>query len=196
MSIAFTKLPGLNQEKILAMVEPILETNQVDGVELIWQGTKDGQVLLLTIEKPGTRQTGEGITVDTCAAISRQVSEVLDESEAISAKYHLEVGSPGVERALYVFSDFERFQDQEVKIRLHEPSEEEGFIGQQTLRGTVLGIQDDEHILLDTDQGELILPYQSISSARLVFNWGQPKRSAKRSQRAAVSGKNHNETEQ
>ena len=184
MTIAYIKLPGLDQEKIGSIVDAVLLTHKIDGVELIWQGTKDGQVLLLTIEQPQSRQTGQGITVDICASISREVSLQLDESEAISAAYHLEVGSPGVERALYLLSDYERFSGQEVKLKVDEPLEEEGFIGQQTVRGILIGLDEHECIGLDTDQGNLSLPFTSILSARLVFNWGQPKRTARRPKNA------------
>jgi ribosome maturation factor RimP len=188
MSIAFTKLPGLDQEKLLALVEPVLLAHRVDGVELVWRGDKDGQILLLTIEKPGTIRTGDGITVDLCSEISRQLSAALDESELISSRFRLEVGSPGVERKLYLADDYKRFAGQEVKLKLVEPSTVEGFVGQGTLRGTLFGLNDEGLITLETDHGTLSVPLSSVSSAQLVFSWGQSKRSSRRPGRQVHNG--------
>jgi ribosome maturation factor RimP len=188
MSIAFIKLPGLDQEKILTLIEPILSRHRLDGVELIWRGDKDGQVLLLTIEKPNSIRTGEGITVDLCSELSREISVGLDESELISAHYRLEVGSPGVERKLYLPDDYRRFAGQEVKLKLVEALDVEGFIGQGTIRGTLYGLDDEGVVTLETDQGNISLPLSNISSARLVFSWNQTKRSSGRPRRQMQNG--------
>jgi ribosome maturation factor RimP len=192
MSIAHTKLPGLDEAKILAMVEPVLATHREDGVELVLRGERGGRVLMLTIEKPGTQRTGEGITIEICTEISRKISEAFDESDAIPGNYRLEVGSPGVERQLYLKEDYERFAGQEVKVKLNEPSTREGFIGQKTIRGTLFGLDEEGRVVLETDHGTIPLPFSEISVARLVFSWNQPKRKMGRQnstgRRAAGSG--------
>lgn len=188
MTIAYSKLPGLDQEKILALVEPVLATHRVDGVELIWRGDKDGQVLLLAIEKPGSTRTGEGITVDLCSDLSRELSALLDESDLISANYRLEVGSPGVERKLYLPEDYNRFAGQEVKLKLVEALEIEGFVGQGTIRGNLYGLNDEGFVSLETDHGNIAVPLSTISSAHLVFSWNQKKRTSRRPGRQTHNG--------
>ena len=42
-----------------------------------------------------------GITVDDCEAVSRQLSSVLDVEDPISGHYDLEVSSPGLDRPLF-----------------------------------------------------------------------------------------------
>ena len=98
MSIAFIKLPGLDSEKILAIVEPVLRAHRVEGVELVWRSDQHGWLLELTVERPEAKITGQGITVDLCSEISRDISAALDLAEVIGPHYRLEVGSPGVER--------------------------------------------------------------------------------------------------
>jgi ribosome maturation factor RimP len=197
MTIAYTKLPGLDDEKVRALVEPVLAAHHVDGVELIWRGDRDGKVLLLTIEIPGTQRTGEGITIDLCTDISRELSLLLDESDVVPDNYSLEVGSPGVERALYTRHDYVRFNGQDVKLKLTDALEEDGFAGQHSVRGTLVGIDDAERVLLQTDHGTLPIPLGSISSAKLVFSWNQPKRKSGHRKRPLDSGnKPHDETEQ
>lgn len=193
MAISFKQLKGLDEERILAVVEPVLASHRVDAVELVWKGDREGQVLELTLEKPGSQRSGEGITIDLCSEISRQISAALDEGEVIAANYRLEVGSPGVERALYQLEEFARFAGQEVKIKTHEPLVEEGFIGQKSVRGVLFGVEGGR-IIVSTDHGDLALEQSRISSARLVFSWGttsrQPKRSGSASARRSRAKKN------
>jgi ribosome maturation factor RimP len=179
MTIAFIKLPGLDQDKILSFVEPILAKHGVDAVELVWRGDSDGKVLDLTLERPGSTRSGEDITVDLCSDISRELSALFDEEEnVLPGKYRLEVGSPGVERALYLADDYKRFAGQEVKVKLLESSDDADFVGLKTIRGKLSGLDGDGRVVLETDHGDVILSLEQISSARLVFSWGQTKRAS------------------
>lgn len=188
MTIAHTQLPGLDAPKVLAIVEPVLASHHVDGVELIFRGDKDGKVLLLSIEKPGTQRTGDGITIDLCTEISRALSAAFDETEVIGGRYRLEVGSPGVDRKLYLADDYRRFAGQEVKITLSVPLDIEGFSGQKTIRGNLFGLDEKGRVVVETDHGEIALTFEQILSTRLVFTWGKPKRSTGRAKRPTSAG--------
>jgi len=187
MNIAHKNLKGLDEARLLAILEPILLSHRLDAVELVWKGDQGGRVLELTLEKPGSTRSGEGITIDLCSAISRELSAKLDDQSVISGKYRLEVGSPGVERALYLLDDFRRFAGQTVKVKLKEPMQQEGFIGQRSARGNLFGVSEDGRVVLDTDAGQLALELDMISSARLVFNWNQSANKTKRSKATAAS---------
>ena len=56
-----------------------------------------------------------------CEAISRQLSDALDEVDPIEGSYTLEVGSAGAERSLKRPSDFERFMGSPVLVKLYRP---------------------------------------------------------------------------
>jgi ribosome maturation factor RimP len=183
MSIAHEKLDGLDRERVRAVVLPVLRAHSVDAVELVWKTDRGGWVLELTLERPGTRLPGEGITIDLCSEISRDLSAALDVAEAIPHRYSLEVGSPGVERRLYSRSDYERFAGQLARIKVKAP-----VGGQSVLRGTLHGLDEQGQILLESERGEVIpLTLESIDSARLIFEiaTGQ-KRPGKGSSRANV----------
>ncbi len=170
MSIAFTKLPGLDAARLLAVVEPVLLAHRVDGVELIWKTDRGGMVLELTVERPGSRLPGQGITVDVCADISRDLSAALDVADLIGPRYQLIVGSPGVERSLYSLDDFRRFSGQVAKVKLNGPLEAEGALGKaRTLRGTLFGVTDEGLIEMETEYGQLRIPHDRVTEARLVF---------------------------
>src|SRR5690606_16699389 len=60
MNVAHERLPGLDRDRILAVVEPILAAHGVDGVELVWRTDRGERVLELTIERPEARIPGHG----------------------------------------------------------------------------------------------------------------------------------------
>lgn len=171
MPFSYVKLPGLNETKLLSLIEPVLQAHRVDGVELIWRGDRGGMVLEVTLERPGSRVPGEGITLDVCSDVSRDLSTALDVDELISARYRLEVGSPGVERALYTVADYQRFTGQLVKLKLSTPWLQDGpGKGSRVLRGTLFGVEGDQ-IHLEVDGGTLAVPFESVTQARLIFDW-------------------------
>lgn len=166
MPIAHEKLPGLDRERVLAAVEPILAAHRVDAVELMFKTDSGGWVLQLTIEKPGERMPGAGITVDLCSEISRELSTALDVADCIPHRYRLEVGSPGVERALYSVSDYERFSGQVAKLKLKKPRNSE-YVLQGTLNGA-----SEQRVVIQTERGELVeLSLDEIDNGHLVFDW-------------------------
>jgi ribosome maturation factor RimP len=170
MQFAYERLEGLDRDTIVSAVLPVLRAHGVDGVELVWKSDGRGMVLFLTVERPGSTEAGAGVTLDICADISRDVSTALDVADVIPGRYRLEVGSPGLDRALYGARDYERFAGRAAKLKLREPLE-----GQKVLRGVLRGLDPSGAVLLETDTGTVGILLDQIGSGQLVFDW-QPSR--------------------
>jgi len=167
MTIAHVKLPGLDRERVLAAVTPILAAHRVDAVELVFKTDRSGWVLELTLEKAGERIPGAGITLELCSEISRELSAALDVADCIPHRYRLEVGSPGVERALYNLSDYERFAGQPAKLKLKQPRSSE-----YSIVGALQGLSPEKRVVIQTERGELVeLSLEEIDNGHLVFDW-------------------------
>jgi ribosome maturation factor RimP len=186
---AHEKINGLDRPRLLAAIEPVLRAHHVEGVELVWKTDSRGWVLHITIELPNRARPGEGVTLDLCSDISRDLSAALDVAEAIAVHYRLEIGSPGLDRALYLPSDYQRFRGQLAKLKLKQPID-----GQFVLQGVLFGLDEAGRIVLDTEQGQLSIETSNVDSARLVldmkamgFGGSNTKGSARR--RARVSGR-------
>ena len=65
-----------------------------------------------------------GIFIEDCETVSRQLSAVMDVEDPISSEYTLEVSSPGMDRPLFTLEQFAAFVGEQVKIRLRSPVEE------------------------------------------------------------------------
>ena len=71
--------------------------------------------LRLYLDKEG------GVDILDCEAISRKLSDLLDEVDPIEGSYTLEVGSAGAERALKRPADFQRYLGSPVLVKLYKP---------------------------------------------------------------------------
>ena len=71
--------------------------------------------LRVLIDKEG------GVDILDCEAISRKLSDLLDEADPIEGSYTLEVGSAGAERALKRPADFQRYLNSPVLVKLYKP---------------------------------------------------------------------------
>jgi ribosome maturation factor RimP len=166
-----TKLVGLDESRLIALIDPVLAAHHVAGVECVWRTDQGGMVLEITIERPGSRISGEGITVDVCSDVSKDLSIALDVDDLIGGRYRLEVGSPGLERALYGRTDYERFRGQLAKFKLNAPLALEGpWKGQRVVRGNIFGVTE-AGVELEVAGGTVLVPEAQIASARLVFDW-------------------------
>ena len=80
-----------------------------------------GNTLRLVLDRPAAE--GEaGVTVDDCAAVSREASALLDVEDFASGRYVLEVSSPGLDREFYRDADYERFAGRKVKVTWRLPA--------------------------------------------------------------------------
>lgn len=135
---AFEKLQGLPRQRLVDAVEPVLRAHGVSGVELLWRMDGQGRVLEVTVEPEGAEDPRACVTLDQCAQVSRDLSTALDVSEVLPGRYHLMVGSPGLERGLYRLADYQRFRGHSAKLKLSEP-----LAGQSVVVVRLLGVTDD-----------------------------------------------------
>jgi ribosome maturation factor RimP len=136
-----------------AIVEPTLAGM---GYELVdAQASNHGRSLRIFIDKP------DGITVDDCADVSRQLSRVFA-VEGVDYD-RLEISSPGLDRPLKKAADFVRFAGQKAEVRMRLPEAD----GRKRFTGTLMGVQDGM-ISLEVDGATVALALDGVDRAKLV----------------------------
>jgi len=149
-------------ERVVNAVEeyagPLLESMGTELVEVQFRCEGHGWVLRLFIDRQ------DGVTIDDCAAVSREISTWLDVEELIEHAYHLEVSSPGLERPLKKKKDFERFTGRKARIKLRE-----SLGGQKVFIGTIDSVDDEKVVLVAEEGGPVGLLFDTIAKARLVI---------------------------
>jgi len=138
---------------VCATVEPM--GYEALGIEHLSRG--GGHALLrVYIDHP------DGITLDDCEAVSRQLSAVLDVEDPIPGQYDLEVSSPGLDRPLFTAEQMARHAGSRAQVRLAAKRD-----GRRRFEGVIVGV-DDDGLALDVDGEVIDLPLESIDTARLV----------------------------
>ena len=104
----------------------------------------------------------DGVTIDDCERVSRQVSALLDVEDPIASAYRLEVSSPGLDRALFRREHYQASIGEQVDVRLALPLD-----GRRRVEGQLVGIEDDDVVVRDGEQ-EYLLPLGHILRTRVV----------------------------
>ena len=129
-------------------------------------GDGDEPALQIMAERPDTGQ----LVIDDCAALSRRVSDRIDELELageylIDGAYRLEVSSPGIDRPLTRPKDFANWAGHEVRVMLLSPVDG----NRKTIQGDLVGIDADVVSLDDRKSGRVTFPLSDVHSAKLVL---------------------------
>ncbi|CDF86285.1 Ribosome maturation factor RimP [Pseudomonas knackmussii B13] len=143
-------------EQLQALLAPVVEALGYEcwGLEFISQGRHS--LLRVYIDR------AEGILIEDCETVSRQVSGVLDVEDPISGEYTLEVSSPGMDRPLFTLEQFARYVGEQVKIRLRIP-----FERRRNFQGVLRGVEEQDVVVL-VDDHEYLLPIDSIDKANII----------------------------
>jgi len=142
-------------KRVEAIALPVLEELGLELVEAQYRREQSGWVLRLVIDKQ------DGVSLDDCAAVSRELGQLLDIEDFIDQAYNLEVSSPGLDRPLRSMADFQRFTGRKVKIKTTVPiGGEHVFVGR--VKAT-----EGETIILNDGRRELAIPFSQVAKARL-----------------------------
>jgi ribosome maturation factor RimP len=145
---------------VAEVLVPILEEHELELVEVTFRTEGGRWILRVTIDHT------EGVRVEHCQAVSREMGVHLDVEDLIPVKYYLEVSSPGLDRPLKKEEDFERYSGRLVSIKAHT-----AVSGRKKIKGALLGIAEGV-VTVQLEEGDkLEVPVENISSARLDFKF-------------------------
>ncbi|QDP01533.1 ribosome maturation factor RimP [Thalassotalea sp. PS06] len=144
------------EQKLTEMLRPSVEMTGMEllGIEYVSAGNHS--VLRLYIDHEN------GITVDDCAEVSRQVSAVLDVEDPISTEYNLEVSSPGVDRPLFEKAHYEEVVGETVDVKLGMP-----LNGRRKFKGSLEAVEGD-NLIVEVDGESYELPIANVAKANLI----------------------------
>ena len=129
-------------EIVRELAQPVAEENGCELWDVEYVREAGQWYLRLYLDKEG------GVNILDCEAVSRKVSDLLDEADPIESSYVFEVSSAGAERPLKRPGDFERFMGSAVLVKTYKPKD-----GRKEFAGTLAGYEDGA-VLLDMGTGE------------------------------------------
>lgn len=144
------------EQQLTELLAPTVEALGFEllGLELVRAGRHS--TLRLYIDHP------EGITVEHCAQVSREVSAILDVEDPIQTEYVLEVSSPGLDRPLFTPAHFAEVIGQKIDVKLAIPQD-----GRRKFKGELTAIEDDM-LVVEVDGKPYRLLMDNVDKANVV----------------------------
>ncbi|TFH67160.1 ribosome maturation factor RimP [Gammaproteobacteria bacterium LSUCC0057] len=138
------------------LLQPVVEAlgAQLWGLDLQSGGRR--KLLRIYIDRE------QGVDVELCAAVSRQVSAVMDVEDPIQGEYVLEVSSPGMDRPLYELAHYQQLLGEQIALKLRFAYE-----GQRNFKGLLKAVEGDDIVLAVADH-EYLFPVEGIEKANVV----------------------------
>ena len=140
--------------EIYEMVKPIADELNYDIYHVEYVKENGELYLRIYIEKDG------GITLSDCEALSRRVSDLMDEKDPIKDPYFLEVSSPGLNRPLFTEEHYKRFIGREVMVKFTKSVD-----GKKNIKGILKEVNEDS-IVVEADQ-LINIPKDKIKSVNI-----------------------------
>ena len=148
-------------DKVVSLINPSINElgYELVGVEYVASGKHS--ILRLYID------SDQGIGVNDCEIVSRQVSAIMDVEDPISGQYNLEVSSPGIERPLFSITHYKRFLGHDVRLRTFRAID-----GRRNFTGAIGSVSEASNSLeLVTELGPVTLEIDLIEKANLVAHF-------------------------
>ena len=102
-----------------------------------------------------------GVDIDCCEAVSRPLSDALDEADPIQGSYTFEVSSAGADRALKKPEHFAAYMGSEVEVRLYRAQE-----GRKDWVGALEGYSDGD-VTIAAPAGSVTFLKKDVAQVRL-----------------------------
>ena len=142
-------------ELVRALAQPIAAENGCSIWDVEYVREAGTWFLRVYLDKEG------GVTIDDCEAVSRPLSDALDEADPIEGSYTLEVSSAGIDRVLRHPEHFAAFLGAEVEVRLYRPVE-----GRKDHVGLLRGYENGD-VTVDLPTGAVTFPKKDVAQVRL-----------------------------
>lgn len=139
------------------LAEPVAKENGCELWDVEYVREAGQWYLRLYLDKEG------GVDILDCEAISRKVSDLLDEADPIEGSYTLEVGSAGAERALKRPADFARFMGSPVLVKLYR-----NLDGRKEFAGTLAAYDEASgDVTVTVGKSDMTFPKKDMALVRL-----------------------------
>ena len=145
-------------EKVQGYLADLLLEMGLDLFDVQFRADDHGWVLRVFIDSP------EGISLDQCSEVSRELGQYLDVEEVIDRAYNLEVSSPGLERPLRSIAEFSKHTGKKARFKMHNAID-----GVKTFEGVIGDVGEEIINVTLADGSSMQFTYDMLSKARLAI---------------------------
>lgn len=149
----------MQEHYLTNIIEPIVKGLGYEVVRILTIGDSNPTLQVMIEHNDYTKE----ITVDDCAAVSRALSNMLDEKDPIENKYVLEISSPGLDRPLTKLEHFARYIGYMIKLETANIVEK-----RKRFKGTIKSVSDNV-ITLEMEDTLYNIAFDNITKAKIII---------------------------
>lgn len=140
---------------VWALAEPVVKSHGCELWDIEYVKEAGNWFLRVFIDRE------DGISIEHCEAVSRELDPILDEKDLIPGSYTFEVSSAGAERALKRPSDYEKFLGHLIEVKLYKSRE-----GHKEYIGILNGYYDGD-VEIDVSGNMIKFEKSEVANVRL-----------------------------
>jgi ribosome maturation factor RimP len=149
------------KQKIEQLLEPLLENDKFFVVDIKVSLSKLNSKVTILLD------SDEGIKIDECRAISRQLGEDLD--AIMPEKYTLEVSSPGVDVLLKTERMYRKNIGRSLKVTLKDGNEIKGLL--ESLDSQFISIVEEKKRKKNEEITPVLIPFENIKESQVIISF-------------------------
>ncbi len=131
-------------------------------VDVVVRGRQGSRVVEVFIDGE------QGVDVGDLASISKQLSFLLESEDLIRGKYHLNVSSPGEQKALLNPRQYRQHEGRTIEVLLRSSISDEDSVWE---KGHLVS-SSENNVVLELDSGKKkTITFAEIDEARIVMPW-------------------------
>ncbi len=138
------------------VAQPIVEQEDMFLVDVEVKNAKIQEIWILV------DTSNEGVDLDACARVSREVSYILEEKDFFNKAYRLNVSSPGLSRPLSDKRQYPKNQGRTAKVKYKIDDE------YLTVEGELKTVTDSQIEVKPEDDKLVIIPFENIVETKIV----------------------------
>ena len=148
------------KDAIYELLKPQVTTLGYELYDVDFEKAGKKRILTVYIDRK------EGISLEDCEKVSREISAFLDAADPIAETYTLQVSSPGLERKLTRLKHYRAVVGEMIDLKLFEAID-----GQKQLCAVLRFVDNEKIVVQEGDAEPLTIPFKSIAKASLHFEF-------------------------
>lgn len=149
---------NLNKQKILQIVEKVVEEANFFLIAIEYRGDNRNQIIEIFVDNVS------GFSAEDCKIISKKISAIFEEQDLIKGKYRLDVSSPGIDRPLKFAGQYQKHLNRKFAIEYVD--------GEEIIKmeSKLVKIINDDFVFR-SNNNEVKINFNNIKSAKVLLSF-------------------------
>lgn len=153
------------EERIIELANSFLKDDSFFIVDVISKAASGRQKILVLLDGDN------GVNIDDCASLSRQLGHHLEENEIMEHAYVLEVSSPGLDHPIKLPRQFRKNVDRNFKLVLKEGKVIKGRLKEANGEDLLLELESSTKKKKSEEPSELKVAMSEIEKANVLVSF-------------------------